>query len=185
VVGVEAVGFANGGVRLISMLSNPQLRVDELGPADFQSNERFEKPVAVHLRLPQPMYLYDTRARKALGRQESLNLTLDPYAPAILAASATALPELRLSILEEAMRGTTLHIGVTAAPTPADTSIFHVDVIDPQGVRSIHYSGNIIAPRGTGLKSVPFAVNDAQGKWTVVVHDLLSGQTVTRQINVQ
>jgi hypothetical protein len=185
IVGVQSTTFANGGVRLIAIQSNPQLRVDELGPPDFRSNERFEKPVPVRIRLPQAMYLYDTRTRKALGKQQSLSLTLDPYDPTILAASVAALPELQVSMPEHLPRGTTLNIGMRATPNPADTVVFHVDVLDPQGNRSIHYSGNVIAQRGTGMKCVPFAVDDAQGKWTVVVHDLLSGQTVSRPVEVE
>ena len=42
VVGVETHIYRNGGVRLITLISNPQLRVDELGPPDFRSNQRFE-----------------------------------------------------------------------------------------------------------------------------------------------
>lgn len=185
IVGVQSTTFANGGVRLIAIQSNPQLRVDELGPPDFRSNERFEKPVPVHIRLPQAMYLYDTRTRKAVGKQRRLNLTLDPYDPTILAASVTALPELQVSVAERAQRGTTLNIGMRATPTPADTAVFHVDVLDLQGHLSIHYSGNVIAQGGAGMKCAPFAVNDPPGKWTVVVHDLLSGQTISRPVEVE
>ena len=185
VVGVRTSVFANGGVRLIALLSNPQLRVDELGPPDFRSNQRFEKPVAVRVRLPQPMYLYDIRARKALGKQQALTLTLDPYEPTILAASVPALPDLQVVIPERAQRGATVQVGVRTASHPADMDIFHVDVMDPQGNRSIVYSGNLHAPRGIGMKSIPFAVNDPPGKWTIVVHDLLSGQTITRPLDLQ
>ena len=66
--------YANGGVRIIALESNPQLRVNELGPADFRSNERFEKPVTVHLHLPNAMYLYDTRAHKAFGQKKEIDV---------------------------------------------------------------------------------------------------------------
>ena len=71
VVGEDVHVFANGGVRIVALQSNPQQRVNELGPPDFRSNKRFDKPVAVHLHLPNPMYVYDTRARKALGRKRN------------------------------------------------------------------------------------------------------------------
>ena len=45
-VGVEIHVFRNGGATIVGLLSNPQLRVDELGPPEFRSNERFEKPRA-------------------------------------------------------------------------------------------------------------------------------------------
>jgi hypothetical protein len=35
--GVETHLFRNGGVTIIALLTNPQLRVDELGPPEFKS----------------------------------------------------------------------------------------------------------------------------------------------------
>ena len=43
VVGVETHRFRNGGVIIVGLLSNPELRVDELGPPEFKSNERFRE----------------------------------------------------------------------------------------------------------------------------------------------
>ncbi len=70
VVGIDVHVYADGGTRIIALQSNPQLRVNELGPADFRSNERFTKPTTVHLHLPNAMYLYDTMANKDLGDEE-------------------------------------------------------------------------------------------------------------------
>ena len=42
VVGVETHSFRNGAVEIVGLLTNPQLRVDEMGPPQFKSNERFE-----------------------------------------------------------------------------------------------------------------------------------------------
>lgn len=114
VVGVETHVFRNGGVRLITLLSNPLLRVDELGPPDFRSNQRFEKPVTLNLSLPQPMYLYDMRQQKPLGLMEKITLTLNPYEPIILAAVPTILPELRLNAPLRAQRGRNARLSITA-----------------------------------------------------------------------
>lgn len=54
--GIEAHTFRNGGVSIVGLLSNPQLSVDELGPPEFKSNQRFEKPKTVHLRAPTELY---------------------------------------------------------------------------------------------------------------------------------
>ncbi|HZU25968.1 MAG TPA: alpha-amylase family protein, partial [Bryobacteraceae bacterium] len=39
--GVETHVFRNGDIYLVALLSNPSLRVDELGPPDFRSNDHF------------------------------------------------------------------------------------------------------------------------------------------------
>lgn len=184
-VGTDVHIYANGAVRLIALSSNPQLRVDELGPPDFHNNDRFVKPTTVHLRLPRQMYLYDTRTGKALGARKELTVTVDPYEPTILAASDTQLADMEISVPDRAQRGSTVSVAVHAPFPLADVSIFHVDVRDPQGNPMIYYSGNLIAERGSGVKSFPLAVNDIAGKWTVSVRDILSGQTITRNIDVE
>jgi hypothetical protein len=185
VVGIDTHVFANGGVRIVALQSNPPINGDELGPPNFQYHERFEKPTNVHLRLPNSMYVYDTRARKALGQHKDLALTVDPYNPTILVTSDTPLPEMQVSVPDHAQRGSIVNIAVHAAPTPAEVSIFHIGVLDPQGNRVLYYSDNLIAKQGGGVKSIPLAANDAPGKWTITVQDMLTGQTVTRNLNVE
>jgi hypothetical protein len=131
------------------------------------------------------MYLYDTRAGKALGLKKQLTVTVDPYQPTILTASETPLPKMQVSVPDHVERGSIANIAVHAGPAQADHSIFHVDVMNPQGNRVLYYSGNLIVQQGAGVQSIPFAANDAPGKWTVVVRDLLSGQVVTQTMNVQ
>lgn len=183
-VGVEQHIFRNGSVYLITLLSNPLLRVDELGPADFKSNRRFEKPVAVNLTLPAPMYLYDTRTRRELGQKRNINVTVSPYEPTVLAASPSPLPEMKVFTPAVAKRGSMVRIGVQCLHTPASLQVLHIDVINPRGERILHYSGNLLADGGNAMKLFPLAQNDPAGLWTIRVHDLLSGQTITQSLEV-
>ncbi len=185
VVGIDTHVFANGGIRIVTLQSNPQQRVNELGPPDFRSNKRFEKSITVHLHLPNAMYVYDTRARKALGKQRELTLTVDPYDPTILVTSDTPLPEMQVSLPDHAQRGSVVNVAIHTANSPADTSIFHIDVRDPKGARVLYYSGNVIAHQGSGIRSIPLASNDVAGTWTVSVQDMLSGQTITHKLEVE
>ena len=184
IVGVETHVFENGGVRLISLLSNPLLRVNELGPPDFRSNRRFEKPAAVTLTLPAPMYVYDVRQAKSLGDKRWLALTVDPYEPIVLAVSPVPLPNLQVFAPSTASRGSTIQIGIACLGTPAAVHIESIQVVDPQRRTVRPYSGNVFAERGKAVKSIPLAVNDPAGRWTVRIHDLLSGQIVVRDITV-
>jgi hypothetical protein len=56
--------------------------------------------------------------------------------------------------------------------------------MDPTGKALDYYSGNIIASDGRAEKLLPLAVNDSPGKWTLLVHDLLSGDTRTATMEV-
>jgi hypothetical protein len=177
VVGVELHRFQNGGVTIAGLLSNPQQRVDELGPPEFKSNARFEKPVSFRLALPAEYYVYDVRGAKALGRKRELAVTLDPYEPAIYALSQSPLPALRISAPSRVARGETAHISLAFdGVTPAEKPVVHVEVLDPSGQAAPDYCANVVLTGGSGEQAVPFAVSDAPGRWTVRVKDLLSGQ---------
>ena len=185
VVGVDTHVYANGGIRIVALQSNPQMRVSELGPPDFRSNKRFKSPITVHLHLPNAMYVYDTRAHKSLGRHTELTLAVDPFQPTILAASDTPLPGLHVSLPDHAARGSLVRVAVDTPNSPADTSVFHISVRDPNGKQMVFYSGNILAHGGSGMRSIPLASNDVTGTWTVTVRDILSGQSVTNKLDVE
>jgi len=185
VVGIDTHVLANGRVRIVSLQSNPQLRVDELGPPDFRSNKRFETPISVRLRLPASMYVYDIRTRTALGRQDQLSLTVAPYEPTLLAVSDTPLPEMQVTLPARARRGSLVDISMRTAPSQANVNVFHVTIRNPAGERMLAYSGNVIVHASEGSKRIPLALNDPTGPWRVTVHNLLSGQTVTRRLDVE
>jgi hypothetical protein len=176
-VGVETHTFRNGGVRIVGLHGNPQLRVNELGPPEFQSNERFEKPRTVRLKLPDEMYGYDLRQGKALGVVREVEVELDPYEPAIFAFTPSEFPALEVSAPKRLRRGDVARVGIAmGARSAAATHVFHVEVSGPDGKPASQYSGNLVAPGGRTMKELPTALNDAVGRWTVQVTDRLSGQ---------
>jgi hypothetical protein len=185
VVGVETHTFRNGGVWLVALMTNPQLRVDELGPPEFKSNDRFAKPVTVRLTLPGERFVYDLRAGKALGKLGSLPVTLDPYEPTIFAIAPSQMPELELSAPARVKRGDTASLGMSfAAATPAANHVMHIDVVNPSGQTVGYYSGNLLAPEGRAARLIPIAVNDPAGQWKIRVKDLLTGQSKTSSMEV-
>lgn len=185
VVGVELHTFRNGGVRIVVLMTNPQLRVDELGPPEFKSNDRFAKPVTVRLAFPGERFVYNVRGAKAAGNLRELEVTLDPYEPTILAVAPSAMPELEVSAPARVSRGDTAELGVSfAAATPAARHILHIDVLNPSGETIAYYSGNLLAPEGRASKLVPIAVSDPAGRWQIRVRDLVTGQTKTAAFEV-
>ncbi|PYV10096.1 MAG: hypothetical protein DMG23_08820 [Acidobacteria bacterium] len=178
VVGIETQVFRNGGVTIVSLLTNPQLSVSDLGPPEAISNRRFESPRTVVLTLPDEFFVYDVRATKARGKMKKISVNLNPYEPSVFAISPEAIPRLRLLAPDRIGRGETGQIGVSfSGISPAATHVFHLDVVDPSGKIVPQYSGNILAPNGHSAKLLPLALNDSPGKWEVRVKDLMSGQT--------
>src|SRR5437588_5921163 len=120
VAGIETHSFRNGGASILALMTNPQLRVDELGPPEFRSNERFAKPVTVRVSLPGELFVYDVRAGKALGRMRQMNVTVQPYEPSIFSISPIAFPDLEVSLPERERRGDDFELSVgAAASSPA------------------------------------------------------------------
>jgi len=184
VTGVETHVFRNGGAVIVGLLSNPQLRVDELGPPEFKSNERFEKPRRLRLMLPAESYVYDIRKPELLGKRTQVDVSLDPYEPALYALLPVAAPALRVSVSDQAARGNIAQVGFSLESAAA-TSVFHATVKDPAGSTVPHYSGNFVGSEGHGGMEIPFALNDSPGKWDLQVRDVLTGNIAQHSIEVQ
>ena len=184
VVGVETHVFRNGGATIVGLLSNPQLRVDELGPPEFKSNERFEKPRRLRLIAPAESYIYDIRKGQSLGKRKEVELTLDPYEPGVYAFLPVAVEGIRVAVSKSVPLGSTAEIGF-AVDSPAGTGVFHVEVTDPAGKVAAQYSGNFFGAEGRGGIDIPFAVNDSPGNWEVRVRDLLTGNAARSTIEVR
>jgi len=113
---------------------------------------------------------YDIRASKALGRKKELSLTLDPFEPALLAFSASALPALHMTAPQRVARGEIAAIALRVAEaTPAATHAIHIDVTDPDCKPALDYSGNLLARGGAAERLRPFAQSDKTGK-RVIAH---------------
>jgi hypothetical protein len=183
-VGVEIHVFRNGGATIVGMLTNPDLRVDELGPPEFKSNARFEKPRRLRLLLDAGAYVYDVRKGQFAGKQNQVEFTLDPYEPVVYALLPLAASDLHVAVPGEVALGSTAHVSISTDATAA-TSVFRVEVTDPGGNTAAHYSGNFFGAEGRGGIQIPFAVNDSVGKWVVSVRDVLTGKTERRTFEVQ
>ncbi len=186
VVGIETHEFRNGGVTIIGLHNNPELRVDELGPPEFKSNQRFEKQKKVRLMAPVELYAYDIRAGKKLGRAKEFDLMVDPYEPTVVAFSAVPFPALEVHISKTIARGATSRVGFAfASASSAAVPVLHLEVLDPSGQSVPYYSGNLLAPDGSAEQVLNVAENAPVGKWTLRVRDVLSGQSQTQTFEVR
>ena len=183
-VGVEVHAFRNGAATIVGLLSNPDLRVDELGPPEFKSNERFEKPRHLRLLWDAGAYVYDVRRGQFAGEQNHVEFTLDPYEPVLYALLPSAARDLHVAVPPVVSAGSTAPVSLSTDAS-AGKSVFHVDVADPAGNVAAHYSGNFFGAEGRGGIEIPFALNDTPGKWEVRVRDLLTGKTGRSTIEVR
>lgn len=182
--GIELHTFRNGAATIAALHSNPQLRVDELGPPEFKSNARFEKPVPVTLRLPEEMRVYDVRRGAALGLKKEIPVTVDPYEPVILAAVPWAPSRPQVSAPGRIRRGDTFVLGISIE-SPLDANVFHLDTVNPSGTAVEFLSGNVTGAMGRASRVIPLAHNDPAGTWEFRVRDILTGQTQVARTMVE
>lgn len=184
ITGVNVRTFQNGAVHLLTLLSNPQLDVDELGAADFHTNERFSKPVPVTVHFPAAVYVRNVRTKQDLGRVSSLSLTMDPYDPTVLAISPVPQPAMQSVLPESVKAGDPLTLSIHTVTAPASQQVYHVDVVDPAGVRNVQYSTNVFGERGAASYTWPLAQNEVLGNWTISVQEMLTGVVQAHTVRV-
>lgn len=177
VTGVELHTFVNGGATIAALHTNPQLRVNELGPPEFKSNERFEKARSLRVSLPGEMTVVDLRSGKAMGRLRQWTVTLDPYEPQIFAIFPHEPPKLAVAAQAQVALGANAEVVVSTGDNARH--VIHTETVSPNGQIVPHYSGNLLARHGAATRTIPLAKNDSPGKWTVRLRDILTGQTAT------
>ena len=171
---VEMHRWRNGDVTIVSLLRSG-------GPVKPEPASE-----VVNLTLSQPAYVYDLRAGTALGHVQQLPVTLGRVTPVLLAISSQSLPALEVEAPQRIQSGTSVEVGLNLARSlPTTSTVVHIAVVRPDGSIARNYSGNVIIHDGRGTWAIPFAVYDATGWWQVRAIDRLSGQTVTRPLEVR
>jgi hypothetical protein len=188
---------AAGGVRLAGITRSIELRQEGIGGAARVDNSIFEQTEPVVLQFDRPVQLYDQRAGKDLGRQESFSLNLDSWSPPILVLADEALTPIGAGLTQSAR---VVHVSLHGYPpvitrvsmTPAGRRIIvqlqsqppqlnravRIEVRDPAGQLLRHYSGNALIRGGTGQWMIPMAISDPDGSYQITCRDVLTGQTV-------
>ena len=171
---VEMHRWRNGDVTIVSLLRSGGSVKPEPGSE------------VVNLTLSQPAYVYDLRAGKALGHVQQLPLTLDRVTPTLLALSAQSQPTLGVETSQRIQSGTTVDVHLNLAQSsPTPSAVVHIAVVRPDGSIARNYSDNIVIHDGHGTWPISFAAYEATGWWQVRATDRLSGQTVTRRLEVR
>ena len=137
----------------------------------------------------EPAHVYDVREGEYLGRTNTVRLSAakPPKHIHLLALQDERIGEIELDCTASIDRGQTLTVTVRlldaeASVLAAQDRVLRLDVSDPGGRAVRHYRQflRLTAPRGT--MSVPFAFNDAPGRWPLTVTDVATGVSATRTV---
>ncbi|MEW6359587.1 MAG: beta-galactosidase [Planctomycetota bacterium] len=122
----------------------------------------------VRIKLPQASEVYDVRARRHLGKTDTIEAVIPPGHAGFYALLGYPVKNVEVSC------GEAVACRVNADGDVGD-HVVHVDVLRPDGSAHPAYSMNVIAENGLARFNIPFALNDPAGEWTVVCRDVASG----------
>ena len=143
-----------------------------------RSLEAGEGTASRTIRLNSPSFVYDLRAKKALGRVDRFTVELGAGGVGFFAALPYEVGPVKVFV-SAAAPGEDVKVSVQAG-VPGLSKACHpviVDVYAPDGKRKRLYSGVCDAKGGRGEHTFRTALNDPKGTWRVVATDYVTGQT--------
>ena len=201
--GTEIVRFANGDSEQVAIFRNPQfdnggwgaypkllsdsstpLLDPALGRID---NSLLEKEEEVTIEWTEDRQTYDVRGRKDMGKVRTQKAVLNPWEPLVYTRSRQPLSALRVAVAPHARAGEMVEAILTDEGPTAEGSfrVVHLEFKTPAGELYELYARNVLARTTPCVERVPFAVNDIKGKWTVIAHDLTTGQVVESSFELE
>ncbi len=183
---VEVHTFANGAAKIIALHRNFQLRIDELGPPEYQSNGAFEKEEKIDINLGSEYAVYDSRTGTSLGNLQNIRVTLKPFEPLIFTLLPKPAKELTVLTSEKPKRGEKITILASLdAPAPADVHVFRMEVTGPDGKVIPYYSRNVKAFKGVASTSLYLALSEPAGNYTITLRDVATGIAKQKSVPVE
>ena len=134
------------------------------------------------IKLPRKAYVTDVRTGKQLGLTDVVHSSI-LIGDALILALAPENNELKIEGATSAKLGDHLSFNLTSK-TPA-TALVRCHVYAPDGARLAIYSNNVLVQQGRGTFTLPFALNDAPGKYVVRATDVVTGAIVEKSIDLR
>ena len=141
----------------------------------------------VEVRFAKRAHVYDVVEGKYLGETDRVKTSFGKADGKVFALLPRKVGRLDVRCRPQAARGQPWSYTVHYAGEgkPAMRRAVRIDVTDPKGEVSYHYSHTETLLGGERSFAIPFALNDAPGTWRVAVRDAMSGQSVVREVNVK
>jgi hypothetical protein len=142
------------------------------------------------LTLPEEAIVYDVRAGEQIGDgpTRSWPVELSRGRPQLFALLPYEVTAVQADCPATVNLGEPLSVSVAVSVDPGEAQyhVVRMDVLAPDSDRPHRqYSQNIACPAGKGEASIPFAMNDETGEWTLRFRDVASGMTATKALRVE
>ena len=183
--GIEVHPYVGGAMRIIGLHRNYQLRVSELGPPEYRKQDALAGKMKIKVAFGAESAVYDQRAGKYLGMKTDLTIDLAEYQPTVLTLLPAKIEGLTITAPGSAKRGGLVKAKLKlSAPALGDVHVFRVQVHGPDGKELRMLTRKLLAPKGAATWSIPLAVSDPAGTYTLHVRDVATGVTARHELKV-
>ncbi|HUU21673.1 MAG TPA: hypothetical protein VM389_03975 [Phycisphaerae bacterium] len=175
---------AGSGRKHLAIWRNYEIRKEGIGGEGLADNRLFETDGKIVAVLDRKVHVVNQRTGKSLGETSRVELTLSPWEPIILTLQDTPFGPPAVTGPDTVQRGRLLTLDIAGDKAPGTLQVFHVEAVDPGGEAVWYYSGDVSTFDGKARWTVPVALNDPTGEWTVTVRDAATRTTVQRRVRV-
>ena len=183
--GLEIHPFKSGDLRILALHRNYQLRVSELGPPEYQQQDSLAKPVSLEVDLGSEHAIYDQRRGRLLGQQASVRVELPKYEPLVLAILPEVIDGLSMEGAGKVRRGDLAQLRLELQGKKlGNTHAFRVEVKGPDGKIIPVLTETLVAPNGRADWTIPIAVSDPTGDYTLSARDVATGISAAHSLKV-
>jgi len=166
-----------GEIRLVGVL-----RSIKQGPVDRDDTLPFR------LRLHEPAHAYDCRAGKYLGQVETIAGEALRGVTHLYALLPYRVTGLTLDAPAQAAAGDALEVNVQVSAEGATPGahVVHIEAIGPgeESGERYWYERNVTCEDGRASTTIPLALSDPAGEWTIVARDVISGEEARQTVTV-
>ena len=136
---------------------------------------------------PQEAYVHEVISGRSFGRTKSVTVALGPHSVHLFALLSYEVAGLALEHAGTVKRGQVLDapLRVVTRPGPAETHVVRLTAHDPSGAEVPHYAANVLLKDGVGKITIPFALSDAEGEWTLRFRDVATGRVMAKKVRVE
>ena len=137
------------------------------------------------LKLPAHYNVYDILAGIPTASTDTLRFPIPGIMAKILALTPYSVTAIETDLPAVARTGRTVHfrVAINASETP-DNHVIRMEVTGPDDKERWYLAKNILVPPGGAEITLPFALNDPAGAWTVRFHDITSGKRLEKTVQL-
>ena len=134
------------------------------------------------IKLPRKAYVTDVRTGQKLGLTDVVHSSI-LIGDALILALSPEENDLKLEGAVSAHPGD--HVSFNLLSTTSATALVRCHVYAPDGSRLPIYSKNVLVQQGRGSFTLPFALNDAEGRYVIRATDVVTGATIEKTIELR